>query len=225
MTNSPNPNWKPGDKIEAPFSEMRTLSTDEMEIKDIYKLLIGAVVPRPIAFVSTLNLDGVGNLAPFSFFNAISSKPPTLMIAVGQKFEGGNKDTGQNILDTGEFVINTASQWIIEPLVYCAGNFPEGVNEMEEVGLTPIKSDIVKPPRVKESPVQFECSLLKSVDLGEEGIGSTTLFLGKIVKAHIAKDAYEKGRVDFNKIKSVGRLGGFQYGLINEVFELKPPKV
>ncbi|MEZ4753031.1 MAG: flavin reductase family protein [Bdellovibrionota bacterium] len=226
MSKSPNPNWKLGDKIEVPIFEMQTLTPNEMEVKDVYKLLIGSVVPRPIAFVSTISKDAVVNLAPFSFFNAVCSNPPTLMLALSKKpISNKNKDTAQNILDTKEFVVNIASDWLIEPLVHTAGGFAEEVNEMEVAGLTPLASEVVKPPRVKESPIHFECKLEKTINLGEGELGSTTVFFGKIVKAHIIKDAYDNGRVDFNKIRAVGRLGGFQYGLINEIFELKPPVV
>ncbi|MCB0318185.1 MAG: flavin reductase family protein [Bdellovibrionales bacterium] len=224
MADSPNPNWKPKEKFQVPFDEMQSLDCKQLETSEIYKILIGTVLPRPIALVSTVNASGLGNLAPFSFFNAVSSKPPALMIAVGNKVVE-EKDTAKNINETKEFVINIASEWLIEPLVYTAGNFPYGVNEMEEAGFTPLKSELVRPPRVKESPVQFECKLMQSVKLGEDSIGSTTLFIGEILKIHIAKNAYENGKINFDKIKSIGRLGGYQYCSIKNIFELRPPKL
>ena len=222
---SPNPNWKPGDKITPPFTEMAEVDPSKISQQDMYKLLIGAVVPRPIAFVSTVNNKGEGNLAPFSFFNAVCSNPPCLMIAVSRKPGGEKKDTQRNIEETGQYVINTVNEWIAEPAVHCAAIYPYGVNEMEKVGLTPINSIRVKPPRVKESAIQFECELYKIVDIGDGSPGSTSVIFGRVLLVHIDKKAYQKGRVLFHEIKNIGRLGGFGYGRITETFEIPVPEV
>lgn len=226
MSNSPNPNWKPGDKIEAPFSEMTTLKLEEMEQRERYKLLIGAINPRPIALVSTCNSEGLGNVAPYSFFNGVSSNPTCLVIAVGQHTGGKtHKDTLSNILETGEFVVNTSNEWIIEAVVHTAGDFGPEVDEMELSGLTAIDSVSVKPKRVKESAVHFECKLHDKLQVGDGGPGSSTLVVGRIEIAHVASEAYSKGRIDFDKIRNVGRLGGFSYGEVGKIYDIPVPKV
>jgi flavin reductase (DIM6/NTAB) family NADH-FMN oxidoreductase RutF len=192
----------------------------------MYKIIIGAVVPRPIAFVSTCNSAGVGNLAPYSFFNGLSSKPACVMISVGvSRSDGTQKDTLRNILETEQFVINSANEWMIESVVHCAGNYPYGVDEMQEVGLTPLDSMVVQPKRVKESAVQLECQLYNTMQIGDGSPGSSTLVVGQIVMAHVYSEAYSNGRIDFEKIKSVARLGGFGYGLVTELFDIPVPVV
>jgi flavin reductase (DIM6/NTAB) family NADH-FMN oxidoreductase RutF len=193
--------------------------------RDAYKLLIGAVVPRPIAFVSTVNKNGVGNLAPFSFFNGVGSNPLCVMLSISRKEGGEKKDTLRNIEETKQFVVNSANEWLIEPLVHCAGAYPYGVDEMALVGLTPEPSTKVKPPRVKESAVQFECELYKSVEIGDGSPGSTTVVFGKVLHAHVHSTIYKDGRIDFSKYRTVGRLGGFSYGRIAETFDIPVPNV
>ena len=222
---SPNPTWKPGDKIDSPVREMVTVDPGAVTAHDFYKLMIGSIIPRPIALVSTLSKNGVGNLAPFSFFNGVSSNPPSLMISVSNRGPGQQKDTLRNILETGEFVVNTCSEWFAEAMVFTAGEFPYGVDEMQKVGLTAVPSQKVKPPRVKESPVHFECSLLKSIEIGEDSEGSTTVVFGRILLAHVYSEAYQAGRILAEKLKPISRLGGFGYSTLGTIFNLQPPKV
>ncbi len=222
---SPNPTWKPGDKIQSPVGDMVELDPAKIAARDIYKLIIGAIVPRPIAFVSTVGKDGTGNLAPYSFFNGVSSNPPCLMISVSRNADGSKKDTLRNIEETGQFVVNSANEWLIEPLVHCAGAFPYGVDEMSLVGLTAEASTKVRPPRVKESAVQFECEVYKTVEIGDGGPGSTTVVFGKIVFVHAHSSVYRNGRIDFSAYRPIGRLGGFAYGRILETFDIPVPKV
>jgi flavin reductase (DIM6/NTAB) family NADH-FMN oxidoreductase RutF len=222
---SPNPHWKPGDKIDAPFSELTTIDPAQISQQEMYKLLTGAVVPRPIAFVSTIGKDGSTNLAPFSFFNAVASNPPCLMISVARKSTGEIKDTLRNIQETGQFVVNSANEWLIEPLVHCAATYPYGVSEFEKVGLTALPALKVKAPRVKEAAVQFECELYKSVEIGDGGPGSTVAVFGRIVLAHIDKEAYKNGRVDYSRIASIARLGGISYAKVKDLFDLPVPPI
>ena len=222
---SPNPTWKPGDKIETPAGQMLTVDPSVIPARDMYKLIIGAVVPRPIAFVSTIGKDGTGNLAPYSFFNGVSSNPPCLMISVSYKEDRSKKDTLRNIEETGQFVVNSANEWLIEPLVHCAGAYPYGVDEMSLVGLTPEPSTRVRPPRVKESAVAFECETYKTVEIGDGSPGSTTIIFGKIVFVHAHSSVYKNGRIDFSAYRPVGRLGGFGYGKITETFDIPVPIV
>ena len=222
---SPNPNWKPGDKIDAPFTEQVQVDPALVKPNDFYKLMIGSIVPRPIAFVSTRGKDGSCNLSPFSFFNGVSSDPACVIIAISPKKHGEPKDTYRNILDTGEFVVNSANEWLIEPLVHSAGSFPYGVDEMSKVGLTPVPSVNVKPPRVKESAVQFECVVHQTVAIGEGDPPATLLVIGRIVMGHIDKDAYSGGRVDFQRIKNIARLGGTTYAHVTDLFDIPVPSV
>lgn len=223
--NSPNPNWKPGEAIVSPVGAMTTLDPEKIPPADMYKLMIGAIVPRPIAFVSTASEKGQVNLAPFSFFTGVSSNPPCLVISVARRSDGEKKDTLKNIEETEEFVVNTASEWLVEPLVHCAADYPYGVDEMATVGLTPLPSVKVKPPRVKEAAVQFECKSVGTLEIGEGAAGSATLVVGHIVLAHIDSALYKDGKVDTTGLKPVARLGGPTYSLLGTTFDIPIPKV
>eukprot|EP01098_Paradermamoeba_levis_P011731 TRINITY_DN504_c0_g1_i1.p1 TRINITY_DN504_c0_g1~~TRINITY_DN504_c0_g1_i1.p1 ORF type:complete len:290 (-),score=94.49 TRINITY_DN504_c0_g1_i1:34-903(-) len=182
---TPNPAWKAGDKVQVPFgTETSSFDASSFPSGDIYRMMIGLVVPRPIAFVSTVDEKGVVNLAPFSFFNAVSSNPPTLMFSVTKNAKGGKKDTLINIEKTKQFVVNTVAEWMVEPANFCSIEFPYGVSEMSAAGLTAVPSIKVKPPRCLESPAQLECSLFQTVEIGE-GVGSATAVFGKIECIHL----------------------------------------
>jgi len=197
------------------------IDVKSLEPKEIYKLMTSIIVPRPIAWISTVSKDGVYNLAPFSYFAGISSDPPLLVVSIGSKSPGEKKDTWQNIEETGEFVINMVTEELINQMNITSLPFDKGVNEFEKAGLTPIPSSIVKPPRVKESPVNIECKKYQIIEIGRMG-----LIIGEILKVHIRDDILnEKGYVDTKKLKIVGRLGGAEYCLITgeNTFELKRP--
>ena len=191
---------------------------------EIYKLLIGSVVPRPIAFVSSCNLKGEGNLAPFSFFNAVSSNPPCIIVSITRKSDGSKKDTLLNIEETGEFVVNTVAEWMVEPMNQCSAQYPYGVNEMETVGLTGIASMDVKPKRVKESPVHMECKLEQKVEIGNGEAGSATLIIGRVIRMHIHETAFSQGRILLEEIRPISRLAGMNYGLTPDTFEIARPE-
>ena len=220
---SPNPNWKLGDKIVSPVKEMITLDPTTLPVQDVYKLMIGSIVPRPIAFVSTINNQGQSNLAPFSYFNGVSSKPMCLAISVTAKPDGEPKDTLRNILETKEFVVCTVSSWFVEAMAYTSAAYPYGVDEMEKVGLTPLASTHVKPHRVKESPVHYECRLYKTLEIGDGSPGSSTLVIGQVVMAHVHKPAYEAGKILIDELKPVARLSGKSYSLIGDIFDVAVP--
>lgn len=187
-------------------------------LKDIYKLMIDIIVPRPIAFVSTVSREGNLNLAPFSYFNGVSSQPPMIMISVGRKSDGKKKDTFRNIEETGEFVVNVVTESIAEAMNIAATDFPDGMSEFEQANLTPFPSDLVRPPRVAESPVNLECRLVQVIELGDP---PNALIVGEIVRFHVADGLIERGRVDPRKLKPVGRLGGAQYCRVTDIFEMK----
>ncbi|HYL77758.1 MAG TPA: flavin reductase family protein [Bryobacteraceae bacterium] len=193
--------------------------------QDVYKLLIGAIVPRPIAFVSTVSREGVRNLAPFSFFTAISANPPVICFCpMRRPGTDPYKDTLRNISMTREFVVNIVSEEFAEKMNICSGDFPPEVDEFEAAGLTPLASDLVKPPRVAESHVHMECKLYLTIEIGEQP-GSGNLVLGEVIRLHV-DDAYvDKFRIDPDKLRAIGRMGGNLYTRTSDRFEMIRPKV
>lgn len=193
------------------------INPDDLNLKDTYKLLIGAIVPRPIAWVSTVSKDGNPNLAPFSFFTVASRKPPVLAISIGPGVGeriNTTKDTLQNIRSQKEFVINIATAEFANEVHQSSENLPTEVNEFAYSGVTPIESVAVKPPRVKEAPINMECTLQDIIKVGDD-----YLVLGRVIRYHIKDELYENGRVDLEKLSPIGRLAG-NYSLIDKIFSL-----
>jgi flavin reductase (DIM6/NTAB) family NADH-FMN oxidoreductase RutF len=190
--------------------------------QSIYKLLIGTVVPRPIAFVSTVSAEGVRNLAPFSFFQVICAEPPTVCFATG--FRVPSKDTLVNVKATGEFVVNLVSEEIAEKMNLCSGDYPAAIDEFQVSGLTPVASDLVKPPYVLESHVNMECRLVQTVEISKRPMGGT-LIIGEVVRFHIDGEIMENFRVDPDKLRAVGRMGGNEYTRTRERFQMVRPRV
>ncbi|OOE12479.1 flavin reductase family protein [Fictibacillus arsenicus] len=190
----------------------------ELTEKDVYKLLIGSVVPRPIAWVSTISTEGVVNLAPFSFFNVASRNPPMLCISIGPgvgEREGTEKDTLVNIRNQKEFVINVVPSSLGNEMQKTSENLPSEVDEFEAAGLTTLDSTVVKPKRVKEAPIQMECQLEQVIQLG-----SDHLVIGRMVRYHINDDYYLGNyKVDLEKLQPLGRLAG-NYSESTEFFSL-----
>jgi flavin reductase (DIM6/NTAB) family NADH-FMN oxidoreductase RutF len=179
--------------------------------QDAYKLMIGSILPRPIAFVSTLDADGRANLAPFSFFTAISAEPMLVCFSPMRKGkDGGKKDTLWNIEETNEFVINIVSEEFVEEMNNCAIEFDRGIDEFEQTGLTKKESVIVGPPGVAESKVQLECTLHQVLHFGDRP-GAGSLVIGKVVCVRIDDDLYYDGKINSQKLKPVGRLAGQSY--------------
>ncbi len=187
-----------------------------------YKLMIGSIVPRPIAFVSTISREGVANLAPFSFFNAICAEPPSICFSVGNRVPA--KDTIVNIRATGEFVVNIVSEAIAEQMNACSGDYPAGVSEFSLSGLTPEPSDIVKPPCVRESPMNMECKLIHIVDVGTRP-GGASLVIGEVVRFHFDRAVADNFRIDASKLQAIGRMGGNEYTRTRDRFEMIRPRV
>lgn len=187
--------------------------------REVYRFLISAVVPRPVAFVSTVSAGGVPNLAPFSYFNAIASEPPLVAIAISDRPDDP-KDTLRNIRDTHEFVVNVVSEPLLDAMVSTAGEWPRSTSEFGPSGLTPAPSERVKPPYVAESPLQLECRLHREIPLG-----NSFLVVGEVVLARVRDDVLTEGRVDPVKLKPVGRLGGELYAPLGPVLKRPRPKV
>ena len=207
---------------------MITIRPETTSTPDFYQYLIASVAPRPIAFVSTIDSGGNANLAPFSFFNAFSSKPPIVVFSAGLRVQDGtSKDTLANIQETMECVINTVSHSIVRQMTLTSVNYPKGVNEFEKSGLTPLASENVRPFRVKESPVQMECRVEQILPLGTEG-GAGHLIICRVLCMHISEQILDadKKRIDPHKIDLVGRLGKFYYARASgsAIFEIVQPE-
>ncbi|WP_126424907.1 flavin reductase family protein [Brevibacillus marinus] len=189
---------------------------DDLTRKNVYKLLTGMVVPRPIAWISTISDDGIRNLAPFSFYTAISSEPPLVCVSIGHH-KNRKKDTLLNIERIGEFVINTVSEECVEQMDQTALEYEASVDEFAEAGLTAEPSAIVKPPRVKEAKMAMECRLYESLALGAD----FTLVIGQVVAFHIAEEVYVPDcKIDHAKVKVVGRMAG-SYTRTTDLFAVK----
>lgn len=148
------------------------INPSEHDYRDIYKLMVGLIVPRPIAFVSTISADGVRNLAPFSFFTGISANPPVICFSpMVRGTDGSRKDTLRNVEAVKEFVVNVVSEEFAEKMNVCSTEFPADVDEFEMSGLTPVASDLVKPPRVQESHISMECRLVEIVEVSSKPLG------------------------------------------------------
>lgn len=201
------------------------LQTGQKPWRDVYKLCIGVINPRPIALVSTCSPDGLLNLAPFSFYNMVSANPPVVIFSPTVNRHGGMKDTLRNILDTRQFVIATATADIARQMNACAATLPYGQSEFEFSGLTPTPATKVTPPLVKESPVNIECNLRELKTLGE-GPGSGNVIFGDIVAMHVADDLLDDhGVPDPRKLTTVGRLGGAWYANASAPYEMQIPQV
>lgn len=191
-----------------------------MERLPIYKIVAGSVLPRPIGLISTVGRDGRRNVAPFSFFNALSSDPPYVAISISRHIPDGRpKDTLRNIVDTGEFVANIVSEEIAQAQNECGREYPPEVDEFEVTGLTPAPSTAVRAPAVAESKVNFECRLFQVLPLPKS---SYTLVLGEVVHMRVEESVLEPGgRVSLDRLRPVGRLVGNAYCRITDRFTLE----
>ena len=195
------------------------LDPKDLAPADMYRFMTAVVVPRPIAFVSTVGAGGRFNVAPFSYFNAITSRPPLISISIGSR-DGGLKDTLHNLRAARDFVVNIVDEPLLARAVQTSGDWPEDVSEFDLTGLTPVPSERVKSPRVGESPVSLECRLEREIALGE-----AVLVVGEIVFAHADQRVLTGGRVDIAKLRPAGRLGGEGYSIVREVIHLPRPRV
>ncbi|RTZ71487.1 MAG: flavin reductase family protein [Candidatus Neomarinimicrobiota bacterium] len=193
----------------------------EHPLLETHKLMIGSIVPRPIAFVSTLSKDGLENLAPFSYFNGICSNPPSIMFCPARRgYDGKTKDTLNNIRDTEEFAVNIVSEDFAEQMVSTSTDFEPEVNEFEVSGLTPEPCQKIAPPKVAEAKISFECKLNQIVPVGNEGPGGGFVVIGTIVLFHIDDDVYEDGYINLEKLRPIGRLAGNMYTRTTDKLEI-----
>jgi flavin reductase (DIM6/NTAB) family NADH-FMN oxidoreductase RutF len=198
---------------------------------ELYGIILNSVAPRPIAWVSTLSAAGQPNLAPFSFFNAVCIDPPLLAFAPGlrlskdaENIHGAAKDTLRNIRETKEFVVNTVTYELVEAMNLTSGEYEPSVNEFELAKVTTAPSEVVRPPRVAESPVSFECKQYQILDFSPAPT-SSSLVIGEIVSIHIQDALIKDGKLDRNALDLVGRMGGIQYTKTTQRFNVVRPKV
>lgn len=192
----------------------------EKHQSSLYKVMSGCIVPRPIGLVSTVSANGINNAAPFSFFNAISDVPPRIALSIcTNALTNGRKDTLTNILDTGEFVANIVNEDIVHAQDSCAKPFPPEVDEISFTGLTTLPSKLIKAPRIKESPANFECRLFQTIPLPESAY---TLVIGEVVCIHVRNDIIgEHGIIDPAKLRAVARMAGFTYARTRDLFAIE----
>ena len=203
------------------------LNSEELTNNDRYKLMTGAIVPRPIAWVSTIDTVGRPNLAPFSFFTAVCPNPMTLLFAPGwSEMRGRMKDTLRNIQAVPEFVINLTDEATAEAMNLTATEFEAGVDEFAWAGVRPAPSQTVRVPRVAEAPIAFECKLQQIV-MVNEGPGGGAAVFGEVQSIYVRDGLIENGRIPPEKLQPIGRLAGSTYAHINDLFEMLrvlPPK-
>jgi flavin reductase (DIM6/NTAB) family NADH-FMN oxidoreductase RutF len=191
---------------------------------ETYRLMVGAIVPRPIAFVSSVDADGIRNLAPFSYFTACSSNPPVVCFSPTVRTGPRPlKDTLRNIQATGEFVVNIVSEEFAEQMNACSAEFPPEVDEFEISGLTPLASELVRPPRVAESHVQMECRLRQVIAVSEKP-GGGYLVLGEVLRFHIDEAVLDGDKIDPERLRAIGRMGGPTYARTRDRFDMARPK-
>ena len=205
---------------------MLTIDPKEIPVPKLHHYLLGAIGPRPIAFASTIDKAGIPNLAPFSFFNVFSANPPILVFSPARSGRTNTtKDTYDNVKQIPECVINVVNYEIVEQMSLASSPFAKGINEFEKSGLTPVKSELVKPFRVKESPVQLECKVNEVVELGTGG-GAGNLVICEVLKIHVDESVLDENKmIDQQKIDLVARMGGNWYCRAdkNAMFEVVKP--
>ena len=196
----------------------------DLTVREVHRLLLGGVAPRPIALVSTISDDGINNLSPFSFFNAFGANPPIVAFSPSRRGRDSSlKDTYNNLIATKECVIQSVTYSMIEQVSLASAEFPSDYDEFVKSGLTPIESDLVKPKRVKESPFQIECRLLEMKSFGEGG-SSANLAICEVLKFHVEENIFTDGIIDPGKIDLVARMSGDFYSRAgSDVFALKMP--
>ncbi|MCJ8008676.1 flavin reductase family protein [Lederbergia wuyishanensis] len=191
--------------------------------RENYKFLIGSIIPRPIAFVTTLSEDGVLNGAPFSYFNIVSSNPPMISLSI-QRSGGKQKDTARNIIKQKEFVVHIVDEENVEKVNKTAASLPPHESEIVLAQLTKVESEKISVQGVKQAKIRMECVLEYSLELGEKELPGCDLIIGKVIQFHIEDDIYENGRIDPKGLAAVSRLAGANYAKIGEIFEIERPK-
>ena len=194
---------------------------NELEHTAVYKLLTGSVIPRPIGWISTVDANGINNLAPFSYFNAVGEDPPHVMFST-TRGNNTNKDTLNNVLENGQFVVNMVTEELAEKMNTTAQTLPSDVDEFQLAGLTPIPSKLIKPMRVKESLVTFECEMVHHYFLENHKNGGSCIVIGRIVMMHFDDSVLlDNYKINLENYKPIARLAGSNYAKLGELFQIK----
>lgn len=201
-----------------------TISPGDASPQNIYKLMTGIIVPRPIAFVSSMSSEGIRNLAPFSFFTAISANPPVVCFSpMIRGSDAARKDTLNNIESTGEFVVNIVSEDFAEKMNITSAEYAPDIDEFVQSGLTPVASDLVTPPRVAESRASMECRLFHIVHVSPKPLGGS-IVIGEVLRFHIADEIFSDFKVDPDLLRAIGRMAGPTYARTTDRFNMERPK-
>jgi flavin reductase (DIM6/NTAB) family NADH-FMN oxidoreductase RutF len=199
------------------------IDVSQASVADVYQALIGVVTPRPIAWVTSVDLEGRVNLAPFSFFNAMGANPPAVVFSPVVRRDGSRKDTLRNVEATGEFVLNSAVEALAQQVNLSSKDLPYGESEVELTSLELLPSAKVRPPRLAASPTHLECKLLQILPIGT-GPTSANLVIGEVVLIHMDDAVLDAGgKIDPRKLKTIARLGGDYYCRSTDVFEMRRP--
>lgn len=202
---------------------MRSLDPTTITERENYKLLTGSIIPRPIAFVTSITNDGTINGAPFSYFNIVSSNPPLISISVQRK-NGIQKDTARNISEKREFVVHIVDEENVDKVNKTAASLPSDQSEIDLTNLSVITSREIAVPGIKEAKVRFECVLEHIIELGENrDTPGTDLIIGKVVQYHLDEDIYVNGKINHQKLKAVSRLAGANYAKVGNIFSIERP--
>lgn len=200
-----------------------SIDPQQLTERENYKLMIGSIIPRPIAFVTSLTKEGILNGAPFSYFNIVTANPPMISISV-QRRNGDRKDTSRNIMEKKEFVVHIVDETNVEQINETAATLSSKESEIEKAKLTEIPSDVIETPGIQEAKVRFECELENIIELGNSDEVTTDLIIGKIVKMHFDESVYNEGKIVYRELNAVSRLAGSDYAKIGEIFTKTRPK-
>ncbi len=210
--------------MQTDMSGFVTLTTEGMSTEEAYRLIVGCVSPRPVAWITTQDAAGRINAAPFSSYNYVAHSPPMLAVNIGSR-AGELKDTARNIVETGEFVVNVATEATLEQMHASGADYPPEVNELEQLGIETAPSSRVRPPRIISTPIQMECRLEHVLPLGR---GLNTLYIGEVLAFHLSEKFYNGRHIDAIAMRPISRLGGPYYAGLGEIFHRPmlqtPPK-
>lgn len=201
---------------------MLTINPNTISERDNYKLLIGSVIPRPIAFITSQSEEKIVNAAPFSFFNIVSSNPPMLSVSIQRK-AGTMKDTARNIKSTGQFVIHIVDDSNVVEVNKTAANLPADESEIDLTNLTLVPSSEIDVPAVKESKIRFECELVQALELGDGDAVGCDFIIGRIIAYHFDESVYQDGKIDPQALQAISRLAGNDYAKIGDIFTIERP--